>query len=308
MFNRKTKEYPIGQQPLGSVAFMPGGVFDMAVASVFIGILGLALPLALLRVFDHVIIPERDDGVLIWLILGIGSALMLEVLLRVGRSYVGGWMGARFEHMASCNALDRLLHANITDFEKLGAGAYMERLNALGALRKFYAGPAANAIFDFPFVVFYLGVIAYLAGLLVLVPVVLIVLFVAATWIRGRLEKALEGRMLADDRRLGFIIEVLGGIHTVKGFGMEEQMQRRYERLRETSAEADYRLARDKESVQSLGAFFSLLVVFGVAGFGAFPVIDGTLPLGKWQRIFMVELDEKAPSKPREVLIQVMGV
>ncbi len=38
------------------------------------------------------------------------------------------------------------------------------------------------------------------------------------------------------------------------------------------------------------------------------PVIDGTLPLGKWQRIFMVELDEKAPSKPREVLIQVMGV
>ena len=76
MFNRKTKEYPIGQQPLGSVAFMPGGVFDMAAASVFIGILGLALPLALLRVFDHVI-PERDDGTLVWLIFGIGSALML---------------------------------------------------------------------------------------------------------------------------------------------------------------------------------------------------------------------------------------
>ena len=279
MFNRKTKEYPIGKQPLGPVAFMPGGVFDMAAASVFIGILGLALPLSLLRVFDHVI-PERDDGALVWLIVGIGSALMLEALLRVGRSYVGGWMGARFEHMTSCNALDRLLHANIIDFEKLGAGAYMERLNALGALRKFYAGPAANAIFDLPFVVFYLGIIAYLAGPLVLVPVILIVLFIAAGWVWGRLEKVLEGRMDADDRRLGFIIEVLGGIHTVKGFGMEEQMQRRYERLQETSAEADYRLARHQGSMQSLGAFFSLLVVFSIAGFGAFQVIDGTLTVG----------------------------
>ena len=48
MFERKSKDYPTGQQPLGTVAFMPGGVFDMAVASVFIGILGLALPLALI--------------------------------------------------------------------------------------------------------------------------------------------------------------------------------------------------------------------------------------------------------------------
>jgi ATP-binding cassette subfamily C protein LapB len=279
MFERKSKDYPTGQQPLGTVAFMPGGVFDMAVASVFIGILGLALPLALLQVFDHVI-PERDDGALVWLIVGIASALVLEALLRVGRSYVGGWMGARFEHMTSCNILDRLLHTNITDFEKIGAGAYMERLNALGALREFYAGQAANTFFDLTFVVFYLGVIAYLAGALVLVPVVFIVLFFAATWIWGRLEKELEGRMLADDRRLGFIIEVLGGIHTVKGFGMEEQMQRRYERLQETSAEADYRLDRHKGSVRSLGAFFSFLVVFGVAGFGAFQVIDGNLSVG----------------------------
>lgn len=36
------------------------------------------------------------------------------------------------------------------------------------------------------------------------------------------------------------------------------------------------------------------------------PVIDGTLPLGQWQRIFMVELDEQKTH--REVLVQIMGV
>ena len=38
------------------------------------------------------------------------------------------------------------------------------------------------------------------------------------------------------------------------------------------------------------------------------PLLDGQLALGRWQRIFMVELDDKAPVPYREVLVQVMGV
>ena len=37
------------------------------------------------------------------------------------------------------------------------------------------------------------------------------------------------------------------------------------------------------------------------------PVIDGVLALGKWQRVFMVELDD-GKIAPREVLVQIMGV
>ncbi len=251
----------------------------MAAATVFINILGLALPLSLLQIFDRVI-PARDDATLVWMVAGVGSALVLEAFLRVGRSYVGGWIGARFEHLTSCNTMERLLRANITDFEKRGAGAYLERLNALGALREFYSGPVAGAVFDLPFVILYLGVIAYLAGPLVLVPVVLIVLFAATAMTLGRLREALEGRMQADDRRFGFIIEILGGIHTVKGLGLEEQMLRRYERLQESSTDADYRVVRYKGSALGLGALISGLAVFGVAGFGAVQVIDGTLTVG----------------------------
>ena len=36
----------------------------------------------------------------------------------------------------------------------------------------------------------------------------------------------------------------------------------------------------------------------------AIPVIDGALQIGRWQRVFMVELDRP---RPREVLVQVMG-
>ena len=37
------------------------------------------------------------------------------------------------------------------------------------------------------------------------------------------------------------------------------------------------------------------------------PIADSELTFGKWQRVFMVELDEEAPSSTREILVQIMG-
>ena len=38
------------------------------------------------------------------------------------------------------------------------------------------------------------------------------------------------------------------------------------------------------------------------------PISQGNLTLGQWQCIFMVELDGKAPSPYREVMVQILGV
>lgn len=265
---------------LGSIAYTPGGIFDLILASVFINILALAMPLTLLQVYDR-IIPNTAEGTLVMLIIGVGIALILEACLRQGRSYVSGWMGARFEHLAAVHAVERLLNVSIIDYERQGSGVHLERFNALGPLKEFYAGQAILALCDLPFAVLFLGVMYYLAGHLVLVPIALIVAFsISALMVGRKLKNALENRMLADDRRYSFIIEVLGGIHTVKGLAMEEQMIRRYERLQETCASADYNVALHSATASSTGALFSQLVLFCVVGYGATFVIDGVLTVG----------------------------
>jgi ATP-binding cassette subfamily C protein LapB len=265
---------------LGAVSYMPGGVVDLILASTFINLLGLAMPLTLLQVYDR-IIPNSSASTLILLISGVGAALLLEMLLRMGRSYVSGWMGARFEHMAGCAAMERLLSANINDFERTGTGVHLERMNALGPLKEFYAGQAVQVLCDLPFALLFLAGVAYLAGHLVVLPVVIIVLFsVAAALVGRRLRSSLEARMLADDRRYSFVIEVLGGVHTVKGLAMEEQMLRRYERLQEACAEADYNVARHSSSANGVGALFNQLTLFLVVGYGSTFVIDGVLTVG----------------------------
>jgi ATP-binding cassette, subfamily C, bacterial LapB len=276
----RPKEQLVGPGQLGDIAFMPGSIFDLILASVFINLLALAMPITLLQVYDR-IIPNSAEGTLILLITGIGIALILEALLRLGRSYVSGWMGARFDHLAGSAAMERLMSISIIEYDRHGAGEHLERYNALNTLKEFYAGQAILVACDLPFAVVYLGAIAYLASHLVLVPIAIIVLFAVSALILGRqLKKSLFSRMMADDRRFSFIIEVLGGIHTVKGLAMEEQMVRRYERLQETCAEAEYSVALSSASAQSAGALFSQIVLFGVVGYGATFVIDGALTVG----------------------------
>lgn len=265
---------------LGKIAYTPGGIFDLILASLFINILALAMPLTLLQVYDR-IIPNTAEGTLIMLIIGVGSALLLEAGLRQGRSYVSGWMGARFEHLAGVAAVERLINVSIIDYERQGSGVHLERFNALGPLKEFYAGQAILALCDLPFAVLFLAAMFYLAGHLVLVPIALIIIFsITAFFVGRKLKDALESRMNADDRRYSFIIEVLGGIHTVKGLAMEDQMIRRYERLQETCAAAEYNVALHSSSASSTGALFSQLVLFCVVGYGATFVIDGTLTVG----------------------------
>jgi len=280
MFGRNKQKTENGSQNLGAIASTSSGNFDLFLTSVFINILSLAMPLTLLQVYDR-ILPNSAEGTLVLLVIGIGVALILEALLRMGRSYVGGWMGARFDHLAGTAAIERFLGISILEFDKSGAGAHLERYNALGQLKEYYAGQALLAIWDFPFALLYLGAMAYLAGWLFFVPVVLISLFcITAVLIGGKLRDALSKRMEADDRRFSFIIEVLGGVHTVKGLAMEEQMIRRYERLQESSAEAEHGVALRSSYAISSGALFSQLVLFCVVGFGSVLVIDGVLTIG----------------------------
>jgi ATP-binding cassette, subfamily C, bacterial LapB len=280
MFGRKTSDIDDGSKDLKASAYMSGGNFDLFLASVFINILSLAMPLTLLQVYDR-ILPNSAEGTLILLVVGIGIALIFEAFLRMGRSYVSGWMGARFDHLAGTAAIERFLGVSILEFDKQGAGQHLERYNALNELKEYYAGQALLAIWDFPFALIYLGAMAFLAGWLFFVPVVLIILFATTAYvIGGKLRDALSNRMGADDRRFSFIIEVLGSIHTVKGLAMEEQMIRRYERLQETSAEAEHGVALRSSYAQSSGAFFSQLVLFSVVGFGSTLVIDGKLTVG----------------------------
>lgn len=258
----------------------PGGTLDLLVSSALINMVSLAMPLALLQIYDR-IIPNTAESTLAFLIVGVFTALIFEVLLRMGRDYLNGWKGAQMEHGLSCSAVQHLLTAELSSFERDAAGVHLHRLHALTALREFYAGQAVVVLCDLPFSILFLAAVGYLGGPLVLVPVTVIVLFlVSALFVGKKLRTSLADRMNSDDRRLNFIIEVLHGIHTVKSMAVENLMLRRYERLQETAAANQQDVALHSATALSIGALFSQVTLFAVVGLGAIIVMDGGLTVG----------------------------
>lgn len=260
--------------------WMPGSTADLLSCSVLINVLSLAMPLALLQVYDR-IIPNAAGSTLALLMTGVMTALVLEVLLRMGRDYLNGWKGAQMEHGLSCSAVQHLLRAELAELEQDGAGVHLHRLQALSALREFYAGQAIVILCDLPFSILFLCAVGYLAGPLVLVPVAIMIAFVVSALIVGnRLRASLAERMNADDRRLNFIVEVLRGVHTVKSLAVENLMLRRYERLQEVAAGHQHDVAHHSATALGIGALFSQLTLFGVVGLGAITAMDGGLTVG----------------------------
>ncbi len=259
---------------------MPGGGLSCTFASFVINLLSLAMPLVILQVYDR-IIPNQAYGTLSLLVIGLSIALVLDAMLRVIRAYLLGWAGARFEHLMAVSAVERLLKSDPAAYERDAPGAHLARINAVDSLREFHSGQAKALLVDLPFVVLFLALIWFVAGALVLVPLgLLILLGLASAGLGRKLKAALKSRHGIDERRHNFIIEVLKGIHTVKGLGMEAPMQRRYERLQEGAAMATYETALLSNLAQGLGALVSNFTLVAVASTGALLVIEGQLSIG----------------------------
>lgn len=253
---------------------------DVIFASILINLLTLGLPMLTLQVYDR-IIPNSATATFTYLVLGMVTVIVLDVVLKVARSSITGHLGARYEHTIGTSALRRLFHSELERIEAEPAGAHLDRISGVDSMREFYTGPSLMALLDLPFVIIFLALIAIIGGSLVIVPVVLLLAaLLVAFWLGGGLKEGITDRKTWDDRRYNFIIESLSGIHTIKGLAMERLMQRRYERLLKSGSEAGHRVALLSGLSQATGTFFNQVTLAAVAAFGALSVINGSMTIG----------------------------
>ncbi len=252
----------------------------LVIGSLVINLLALAMPIMMLQTYDR-ILPNYGYGTLTLLIFGVITAVILEMILRIARSYLTGWSGAVFEHSTACNALSHILKASMQPFEKQGSGAYLQKMASIGRLRGFYSGQALLTIVDLPFVFIFLFLIAYIAGNLVYVPLGLFVCFCfLALFVGIKLKKEVQEEDFSTKIRYNYIIETLSGIHTIKGLGLEKFFLRRSDRLQNRISTAHYRVALTNNIALNCGTLFAQLMTVAVVSVGALKVIDGQMGSG----------------------------
>jgi len=253
---------------------------ETLLATAAINLLSLALPVAILQVYDR-IIPNDATATLAVFVFVLGAILVVDALLSLARAYVSGWSATRTHYILSCRLLERMIRSDLRAYEDTAPGVHLQRLRSVDAIRGFIGGQGTLLLVDLPFACIFVLLIGLIAGPLIVVPVVILTLLSALALHSGRrLSEALKYRAEADDRRYNFMIEILSAIHSVKALGMEPLILRRYERLQASSADANHLVGEAGAAARNIGLTFSQVMSVVVAAYGSTLVMDGTLSVG----------------------------
>lgn len=253
---------------------------QLIVPTVFICLLSLALPMLTLQVYDR-ILPNPESGTLPVLMAGVCIAITLEVCLRLARAYTLSWSGAAYEHRMACQVIDHALQSDLAALARDGSGEHLNRVTAISKLRDFHNGYNLVTYTELAFVALYLGLMGYIAGPLVLVPVVILAVFTIVSVAYGKwLSHALAERDRADDKRYNFVIESLQGVHTIKSFTLEKPFLRRYEHHQYDATVSNYGVTEATASIFNTATIFAHIMLASVITCGAWLVLDGQMSSG----------------------------
>lgn len=249
-------------------------------SSVIINLLGVALPVFILQVYDR-IIPNQTVSTLVMMVLGFIGILSLEFLLRVGRAYVMGWAATRFEIEASQQALQRLLDLPLEHITAEKTQTHMDRLTSIFRLADFFCSANSLLVIDLPFVLILVVIMGLIAGPLVFVPIGILLVFAVLTLQFGRrLRERFEEREKQDNKTYDFIAECLRGVITLKGLSMEPFMLRRFERLQKARAQTNYGTIYASSSAQSISSILGNVTIISTVSVGATYAVMANMSIG----------------------------
>lgn len=259
----------------------PGIGMTVIMATVSINLLALILPLTLLQVFDRIVPYEAYDTmtVLFWTLV---AAILADFALKVARIFVLGQSAAVYEIKLSEATLDRMVAADSRVFAKDTFGTHTDRLGAVRQLRDHYGGQGRLLGIDLPFTVLFVGMIWFIGGWLVVVPIgCTAAIALASFWIRRWQEVVLESRKSVDRRKYSFLADILGEMTTIKVLVAEDQMMRRFESLQDQSAVASQALITVASISQSLGAFLGQASLVAMGAVGAYLAMHGAIGMAE---------------------------
>lgn len=251
-----------------------GSRLFVSLLSVGINALALALPLALLQVYDR-ILPNQSAGSAIVVFSAVVVALLLSGLLRYVRSGIFARWSALEEHRLWSQTAVQLLQGNHSQEEALLLAS------APPKARDVNVGQTMIAKFDAPFTIVFLALIAYLGGFVVAAPLMVAVVSVIAFLIVAtRNRSALEQEMQSGaqfEAGITALANASSNTTTVNNLGAT------FSRLARASAEQ----SKANRTIQNISSFQmdmlqsgALITTVGVVWLGAGEVLTGQMTTG----------------------------
>jgi ATP-binding cassette subfamily C protein LapB len=273
-----------GEAPGGHWFWRPmkenrGAWVQIVIAALAINLLGLALPIFVMNVYDRVI-PNLAFVTLGTLALGVGIAIALDfalrsvragVLERIGRRLDVGISSALFRHALALRPADMPGGA-------LGTATFLRDFETV---REFFGSQSLVALIDLVFIFIFIGVLWIIVGPLAFVPLAAIpVMLALAVVAQIPMGAAVARAQAAANRRQKVLIEALAGLETVKSLNAEPVMQREWDAATAASARVSGRSRFWSNFAANGTAVIQQGVSIAIITWGVFLISDGRISIG----------------------------
>ena len=264
-------------------------------ASLIVNLLALSLPLFSMNVYDRVI-PNKAGATLWVLAIGVLLAFGLEFALKRARANVLDEVGRRLDLRLAQKIFGRLLSMPLRD--RVGTtGSLVSRVGEYAIVRDFFASTTIVLIVDIVFLFVFLGIIAYIAGWLALVPLsAMAVMAVAGFILQRKVTDAARDVQADHGLQQTMLVEAIAGSETIKALNGEGSMIGKWHTLADIGSHSQMRLRHVSAVAIGLAATFqqvsSVLLVIG----GYYLFTAGKITMGAIIAIVMLSSRSLAPA------------
>ncbi|ODT82080.1 MAG: peptidase C39 [Pelagibacterium sp. SCN 64-44] len=274
------------EQPFGFRWFVPeilkqGRLFgDVAVAALFLYLLGLATPIFFQLVIDKVLV-HQSYATLTVLAVGVGLALLFEAIFVFLRRYLLIYATNRIDIRVATRTFRHLLDLPITFFEQASAGVLVKHMQQSSRIREFLTGRLFLTLLDalslfvfIPVLMVYsiplAGIVLGFSALIGLVVALLVAPF----------RKRLAALYAAEGERQGLLVETVHGIRTLKSLAMEPLQRRVWDDRSAQTINTRFRVETISITAQAITGLLEKLMAVAIIGVGALYVFDGVMTVG----------------------------
>lgn len=256
-----------------------GGWMQVVIAALLINMLGLALPIFVMNVYDKVI-PNLAYVTLWTLAIGVALAIGLDLVLRSLRTGVLETVGRRLDTGIAATLFAHALALRVAD-RPGGAAGLASHIRDFEAVREFFGSASFVSLIDLLFIGLFIFVLYMIVGPLAIVPLIavpiVLVLAIVAQLPMGRAAGAAQA--LAG-RRQSVLVESLMGLETIKTLNAEPVMQREWDRASAATA----RISGRSRFWSSFAASGTQMIQQGVSVaiivWGVYLVAEGRITIG----------------------------
>ena len=252
---------------------------EAVVATCVISVVGLVAALYSMQVYDRVI-PTKGYATLWVLTMGVFIAIVMELVLKQVRAYMVD---------RACKAVDQELSAVFfgkaldirMDARPRTVGTFASQIRHFESVRNFLTSSSLFIMADLPFAIFFVGVIAVIAGPVALVPLLSVPLAVlAGLAFRGPIERHTGEHMKESNEKNGLLIEAIDGIESIKAANAEWKMLERWRSMTATMADSELKMRMFSSLSSNLTQTIQQLSYASMIAAGAYAINSGQLTMG----------------------------